>query len=87
VATEPSWEYKVLTLKNPDVSLLERRLSRYGAAGWELVSAVTTVKTWVNLSGNDLVLVFKRLGERPADRGIEVGIQIDPATGLEAADY
>ena len=43
---------------------------------------MTTVKTWVNVSGNDLVLIFKRLGEKPADRKIEIGEQFDPATGM-----
>jgi hypothetical protein len=88
VITEPevSWEYKVLTVKNPDVSGLEQRLSRYGSAGWEIVSAMTTVKTWVNLSGNDLVLIFKRRGADDADRSISVEPQIDPATGFLIPD-
>lgn len=33
-----------------------------------LATSLTTVKTWVNLTGNDLVLVFKKRGtnERPS---------------------
>ncbi len=56
------WEYLVETLKNPDVGDLRNRLNRLGAEGWELVSMTTTVKTWSNLTGNDLVCVLKRPG-------------------------
>lgn len=66
------WEYRVEVIKNPEVSALGDRLNRLGSEGWELVSNVSTVKTWVNLTGNDLVFVFKRPGlgkftERPED--------------------
>jgi hypothetical protein len=77
------WEYRVLLVKNPDVGVLEKRLVEYGRAGWELVEIVSTVKTWVNLSGNDLVVVFKRPTDQPADLDYEPTFgEIDPATGL-----
>jgi hypothetical protein len=72
LAVSTGWEYAVLTVKNPDVRTLQGRLNRHGAAGWELVSALTTVKTWVNLSGNDLVCIFKRASDSPADRMLEI---------------
>lgn len=62
MADSTQWEYRVETVKNPEVGSLQDRLNRLGAEGWELVSSTSTVKTWVNLSGNDLVLTFKRQG-------------------------
>jgi hypothetical protein len=56
------WEYRVETVKNPDVKELRSVLNRIGSEGWELVSMTTTVKTWINVTGNDLVFVFKRPG-------------------------
>jgi hypothetical protein len=56
------WQYRVEVFKNPEVTDMTDRLNRLGADDWELVSGVSTVKTWVNLTGNDLVLVFKRPG-------------------------
>jgi hypothetical protein len=60
--TTPQWEYRVETIKNPDVGSLQDRLNKLGADGWELVAVTSTVKTMVNLTGNDLVLTFKRPG-------------------------
>jgi hypothetical protein len=62
----------VETVKNPAVPSIQDDINRLGAEGWELVSTVTTVKSWVNMTGNDLVLIFKRPGvgpytERPED--------------------
>ncbi len=54
------WQYRVVTFKNPEVGHLQARLDALGAAGWELVTLSTTVKTWLNVTGNDLVAVFKR---------------------------
>lgn len=70
---DDQWEYRVHVAKNPDVAGLNDELNRLGADGWELVSTVSTVKTWVNLSGNDLVFLLKRRGvgaftARPEDR-------------------
>lgn len=67
------WEYRVETVKNPEVHSLGEHLNRLGAEGWELMSTVSTIKTWVNLSGNDIVIVMKREGvgvvvERPEDQ-------------------
>lgn len=56
------WQYLVKTVKNPDVGSLQNRINQLGAEGWELVSMVSTIKTWVNLTGNDLVLTLKRPG-------------------------
>jgi Domain of unknown function (DUF4177) len=66
------WEYLVETVKNPEIASLRDQLNRLGADGWELVAMTTTVKTWLNLTGNDLVLTFKRPGpgafvRRPED--------------------
>lgn len=47
---------------------------------------MTTVKTWAYPSGNDLVLNLKRRDREAADRSIDVGEEIDPATGLAATD-
>lgn len=68
------WQYRVETLKNTAVSSLQDRLNRLGAKGWELVSMTSTIKTIVNVTGNDLVLTFKRPGlgeweEGPATDG------------------
>ena len=60
-SAEP-WEYRVETVKNPDVKSIGNWMNRLGAEGWELVSMSTTVKTWLNVTGNDIVLVFKRRG-------------------------
>jgi hypothetical protein len=64
------WEYAVYTAKVPDVSRIQGDLERFGEGGWELVSMTTTVKTWWNVTGNDLVLVFKRMVDAPADLSI-----------------
>lgn len=64
------WQYQVKVLKNPEVhpgtvGSFQDELNRLGADGWELVSTVTTVKSWLNLTGNDLVFLFKRPGVGP----------------------
>ena len=56
------WSYYTLTIKNPSVPLLQSKLAELGADGWELVTSVTTVKTWLNMTGNELVFVFKKPG-------------------------
>ncbi len=62
------WSYFTVVLKNAGVHELDDQLNLLGADGWELVASLSTVKTWVNLTGNDLVLVFKKpgAGERPS---------------------
>lgn len=67
------WEYRVESIKTPEIGTVTDALNRLGAEGWEVISIATTVKTWVNLTGNDLVFVLKRPGlgvfaERPEDR-------------------
>jgi Domain of unknown function (DUF4177) len=42
--------------------LRQGRLNRLGADGWELVSMTSTIKTILNVTGNDLVLTFKQPG-------------------------
>jgi hypothetical protein len=55
------WEYKVETCLNTDLHNLHKQLNRWGAEGWELVAATTTVKR-VAAIGNELVFIFKRPG-------------------------
>lgn len=58
------WSYYVLGRKNPQVlgDGFQADLDVMGADGWELVTALTTVKTMINVSGNDLLFVFKKPG-------------------------
>jgi hypothetical protein len=77
------WEYGVFVVKNPDVHRLEADLANFGKGGWELVTLTSTVKFWNRAMGNDLVLVFKRQTDEPADLSIKVGgVEIDPGTGM-----
>ena len=69
----PRWEYRIFTVKIYEKYALERWLNELGIAGWELVSLSTTVKTWLNVSGNDLIAVLKRPGAEPADREHKFG--------------
>lgn len=73
------WSYFTLTLKNPDIAKLDGRINALGAEGWELVTALSTIKTWLNVTGNDLVLLFKKAGveQRPTPAAITA------AAGLE----
>ncbi len=54
------WEYFVGAMKVPALTNLEAQLNRIGSEGWEVVSVSTTVKTMVNVTGNDMVVVCKR---------------------------
>lgn len=56
------WSYYAWLVKIPGLKELNTHLAGFGVEGWELVTSMTTVKTWVNLSGNDLVLIFKKPG-------------------------
>lgn len=60
------WSYYTLVAKNSAVHSFTEDLNALGAEGWELVTSLTTVKTWVNLTGNDLVLLFKKPGAHQA---------------------
>jgi hypothetical protein len=64
-----TWSYFTLVVKNMELAELDDKLNELGADGWELTASLSTVKTWVNLSGNDLVLLFKKpgAGHRPPD--------------------
>jgi hypothetical protein len=57
---ETAWDYRVVTFKIAQVREIEDALCELGEADWELVSVSTTVKTWLNVSGNDMVGIFKR---------------------------
>src|SRR2546423_13984027 len=60
MAEVQQWEYFVGAIKAPAVATLQDGLNRLGAEGWEVVSISTTVKTMINVTGNDLVVVAKR---------------------------
>ena len=64
-----AWSYYSWVVKVPSIYSLDVAMNGLGAEGWELVTSVTTVKTWVNLSGNDLVFVFKKpgVGQTPSN--------------------
>ena len=53
------WSYFPWVAKVPSVNSLGEAMNMLGADGWELVTSVTTVKSWLNLTGNDLVFVLK----------------------------
>lgn len=62
MADAEQWSYYAWLVKIPGLRELNVNLAQLGFEGWELVTSMTTVKTWVNLSGNDLVLIFKKSG-------------------------
>ena len=45
------WSYHIWNVKVPDVKSLEDEFILLGEQGWELVTSVSTVKTWVNVTG------------------------------------
>ncbi len=57
-----TWSYFTWVAKVPSVNNLDLLFNMLGSDGWELVTSVTTVKTWINLTGNDLVFIFKKRG-------------------------
>lgn len=57
-----AWSYYTLVVKNQAVHSFNDDLNAIGAEGWELVTSMTTIKTWINMTGNDLVLLFKKPG-------------------------
>ena len=59
---DQQWSYYSWVVKNPQVYELTDSMNALGREGWELVTSLTTVKTWMNVSGNDLVFVFKKPG-------------------------
>src|SRR5881275_1960961 len=70
------WSYYVHVVKNTNVPYLQTTLTKLGADGWALVSALTTVKT-VNLSGNDLAFVFKKAGVGHFPPTLITGVDLD----------
>lgn len=56
------WSYYTLVVRNSEARDLDDTLNTFGADGWEMVSAVSTVKTWFNLRGNEIVMVLKKPG-------------------------
>lgn len=72
------WSYVTLTVGNEGLDRLDDRFNRLGAAGWEMVAGVSTVKTWGNMTGNRLVFVFKHEGHgvRPPP-GVAEGLDPD----------
>jgi|LakMenE01Jun11ns_1017448.scaffolds.fasta_scaffold7876131_1 hypothetical protein len=59
---DQQWSYYSWVAKNTQVYELTDSMNALGREGWELVTSLTTVKTWMNVSGNDLVFVFKKPG-------------------------
>ena len=57
-----AWSYYTLLAKVPNVRHLDAALNALGAEGWELVTSMSTVKSMINITGNDLVLLFKKPG-------------------------
>ena len=60
---ESAWSYHIWSAKIPSVKSLEHSFMLLGEQGWELVTSVSTIKTWSNLTGNDLIFVFKKPGK------------------------
>lgn len=60
---EAKWSYFTWLAKVPSISRLDNIFNLLGADGWELVASATTVKSQLNLTGNDLIFVFKKQGE------------------------
>ena len=60
---ETAWSYHIWSAKIPSVKSLEHSFMLLGEQGWELVTSVSTIKTWSNLTGNDLIFVFKKPGK------------------------
>ena len=57
-----SWSYATAVTRPMGVRAFNDAMNVIGADGWELVTSVMTVKTWLNLTGNDLILIFKKRG-------------------------
>lgn len=74
------WSYFTYVAKVPSVNKLDEALNALGAEGWELVTSMSTVKSWVNFTGNDIVMVFKKsgAGQRPSAAAYQVITGVDP---------
>ncbi len=60
---ETAWSYYTWHAKVPSINSLNEGFTLLGEQGWELVTSVSTVKTWMNMTGNDLIFVFKKPGK------------------------
>ncbi|HEX2785817.1 MAG TPA: hypothetical protein VHN36_19750 [Ilumatobacteraceae bacterium] len=74
------WSYYPWVVKVPSVGHLGDAMNLLGEDGWELIASVTTVKSWLNMTGNDLVFVFKKAGagHHPTAQMISRMAGIDP---------
>lgn len=74
------WSYYSWVVQVPSIHNLDHAMNALGAEGWELVTSVTTVKSWLNLTGNSLVFVFKARGadRQPSSRVLSTINGIDP---------
>ena len=59
---ETAWSYFTWQAKVPSVKSLNEGFTLLGEQGWELVTSMTTVKSHWNMTGNDLIFVFKKPG-------------------------
>lgn len=62
MSDEQQWSYFPWVTATPNVSSFADGMNLLGEDGWELVTSVSTVKTWLNLTGNNMVFVFKKPG-------------------------
>jgi len=78
------WSYYTWVAKVPNVNRLGAGLNALGADGWELVTSMSTVKSWLNVTGNDIVLIFKKPGADLAPSAEALNVfslgQVDPPT-------
>lgn len=80
------WSYFTWVAKVPSTNSLNNGFNLLGHDGWELVSASTTVKSMVNLTGNDLIFVFKKPGagyqvsSEISSRLGKLGVKLDPGS-------
>lgn len=76
--SEPTqWEYATYVIKNPRSTSSTRTLEHFGRGGWELVTVTSTVKFWNVAFGNDVLMVFKRPTNEPADLSLRAPARYD----------
>jgi len=59
---ETTWSYFTWNAKVPSVTSLNDGFTLLGELGWELATSMSTVKSLLNVTGNDLIFVFKKRG-------------------------
>jgi hypothetical protein len=82
ISDQVNWTYYTWKAKVPSIRGLDTIFNLLGADGWELVTSVTTVKTWINVTGNDLLFIFKKqgVGHRIPSKALElIGTYIGPS--------